>query len=67
MAISEAAEGEAAAASDIDSPSLGFGVSFTDTKMRRPQLGQADLPSSKRVLQDLHSSMPASSAGRQVG
>jgi hypothetical protein len=53
--------------SDIPSLSLGFGASFSDTKMRRPQLGQADFPSSKRVLQDLHRSMPGSSAGPQRG
>ena len=50
--------------SEVGSASLGFGASLIDTKIRRPQLGQADFPSSKRVLQDLHSSMPGSSAGR---
>jgi hypothetical protein len=39
------------------SASLVLGASFKLEKTRRPQLGHADLPSSKRVLQALHSSM----------
>ena len=47
------------------SVSLVLGDSLTLAKTRRPQLGHADFPSSKRVLQALHSSMQLPSAGRQ--